>query len=553
MNRRSITAATAGTLAVALLGVGAGTAAAQAAGAGPGPGLKAHDDAYKVSAGGTLTVRGNGILGNDNGQPVTLISNTAPTNGTLTVNPDGTFSYVPKAGFTGTDKFTYTVSDAVRQYATQLAPLATIGGVTISGGAYGSAIYPVPGSSDEYYGLTDRGPNVDGPNGVKIEPLPSFTPAIGKFRLTDGKAALEKTIPLRAGDGTPYNGRVSTEASTGETILDLNGKALAPDPNGYDPEGLVALPDGTFWVSDEYGPYITHFDRSGKAIGRLSPFNASLPAELANRVPNKGMEGLTITPDGSTLVGIMQSALQQKDLTPKPANVAPVRIVTYNLRTKATHEYLYLLDDPAKNSGAVSEITAVSNTRFLVDERDGNMEPGAFKKLFAIDLTGATDVGPKATVPGAAYTAASGGLLLGSGQKTIEATVGSSDTATATATLAAAGIRPVSKKLDVDVAGLVSGLDPTGDFFGHDKLEGVATTDGGRTLVISNDSDFGISGVTNTTAPFQLKAKTLPNGQQDDGAFLVIDTKKLPASTSTATVTITVAKGRQRALTLLPA
>jgi hypothetical protein len=68
---------------------------------------------------------------------------------------------------------------------------------------------------------------------------------------------------------------------------------LAKDPDGYDPEGLVAMPDGSFWVSDEYGPFITHFTAQGKELARLSPFKTgpeALPAELKNRVPNRGME-----------------------------------------------------------------------------------------------------------------------------------------------------------------------------------------------------------------------------------------------------------------------
>ncbi|HVV18941.1 MAG TPA: esterase-like activity of phytase family protein, partial [Pseudonocardiaceae bacterium] len=88
--------------------------------------------------------------------------------------------------------------------------------------------------------------------------------------------------------------------------------------------------------------------------------------------------------------------------------------------------------------------------------------------------------------------------------------------------------------------GLVSSLDPTGGFFGHDKVEGVAALDHGRTIVLSNDSDFGVDGLANDAPPFQLHAKILPNGQQDDGEFLAIDTTRLPAATSTATVTITV-------------
>jgi hypothetical protein len=485
--------------------------------------LAARADSYRVTGGHTLTVRGDGVLGNDRGRPVTLVAHTAPAHGALSIQPDGSFSYTPAAGFTGTDTFTYTVSDAVRLYRTDLPPLATIGGVKITAGAYGSSLYPVPGSRDEYYGLTDRGPNVDGPGGVKVEPIPTFDPAIGKFRFVNGKAVLERTIPLRAADGTPYSGRVNSQASTGETIVDRNGDVLPTDPNGYDSEGLVAMPDGTFWVSDEYGPFITHFDRDGRAIGRLSPFDGSLPAELANRVPNKGMEGLTVTPDHKTLVGIMQSALQQPDLTKKPANVTTLRIVTYDLRSHATHEYLYLLHDPKTNSGAVSEITALTNSTFLVDERDGNVEPGAYKHLFKIDLRGATDVTGTSV-----------------GGKSIEAYVGTDDTATATADLATAGITPVAESDYLDLGGLLTRLDPTGGFFGHDKIEGVATTDGGRTVVVSNDNDFGIDGLTNDTAPYQLHAKTLPNGSQDDGEYLSIDTTRLPAATSTATVTITV-------------
>ncbi|MCU1684362.1 MAG: 3-phytase [Amycolatopsis sp.] len=503
----------------------------------PAP-LKARDDDYRIPAGQVLSVTGDGLLDNDRGRPTALVAHTAPSHGSLDVGASGSFRYTPAAGFTGTDSFTYTVSDAVRLYSTHLPPLATIGGVPVTAAAYGSSLAPVPGSPGEYYGLTDRGPNVGGPDGEKVEPLPAFDPAIGKFRLSGPNAVLEKVIPLRAGDGTPYSGRVTVQANTGEKIVDLNGNTLAPDVNGYDSEGLVALRDGSFWVSDEYGPYITHFAPNGRAIQRLSPFDGSLPAELANRVPNKGMEGLTVTPDGRTLVGMMQSALQQPDLTKKPGNVTTLRIVTYDLRTHATHEYLYLLDDPKATSTAVSEITALSDSTFVVDERDGKLEPGANKKLYKIDLTGATDVGPKSAVAGATYDAAKGGLLLGG--RSIEATVGTDDTVTSIADLAAAGVKTVSKKLDVDVGGLLTSLDPTGGFFGHDKVEGVATTDGGRTLLLSNDSDFGIDGITNSAPPFQLHEKLTPSGKQDDGEYLAIDTTKLADGTSTATVTITV-------------
>jgi hypothetical protein len=299
MNRPGIAIAAATAVVLSLAGttgpVAAGTELA-AAGTGPAaagtPRLQAHDDGYTAHAGRTLAIGSrHGVLADDTGSPATLVAHTKTAHGTLALRQDGSFSYTPDAGYHGTDGFTYRISDAVRLYRTRLKPLAVIGGVPVTAGAYGSSLYPVPGSKDEFYGLTDRGPNVDAPNGDKVLPLPRFDPAIGKFKLKGTKAVLERTVPLRAADGIPYNGLVNSQAGTGENLVDLDGTALPHSPYGYDSEGLVAMRDGTFWVSDEYGPFITHFGHDGRAIQRLSPFDGSLPAELAHRVPNKGMEG----------------------------------------------------------------------------------------------------------------------------------------------------------------------------------------------------------------------------------------------------------------------
>jgi phytase-like protein/Big-like domain-containing protein len=512
----------------------------------PGPlqqPLGAVADSYSMADQGTLAVGAPaGVLANDTGAPLQLISHTDPAHGSLTLNPDGSFGYVPQVGFTGDDSFTYTVANAVHLFSTDLPSLGTFGGVALTAGGYGSSLYPAPFLPGYFYGLEDRGPNVAAPDGSAVEPIPTYDPSIGLFHLVGGQAVLQRVIPLEDASGHPYSGLVNSQAPTGETIEDLGGHPLAHDPDGYDSEGLVALPDGTFWVSDEYGPFITHFGPTGRALQRLSPFDGSLPAELAKRVPNRGLEGLTITPDGLTIVAMMQSALQQTDLAGANAkNISPVRIVTYNRLTHALHEYLFMLDNPKVNGTAVSELTALTNTTFLVDERDGNFPAaGGYKKLWRIDLTGATDVGPSAKVPGAAYDGAHGGLLVGG--KTIENLTNGEATAAATATLASAGITPVSATLFLDIDNLLLTLDAKGRFFSHDKVEGVAALNGGQQIVISNDSDFGISGVTNAAPPWQLQAKISPaTGKQDDGEYLSIDMTKLPAVTSTATVTIHVA------------
>lgn len=466
----------------------------------------------------------------------------AAAHGTVVSNADGTFTYTPDAGFRGTDSFTYSTSDAVALHTTSVPPLATIGGTAITGAAYGSAVAFRPGSDRIFYGLTDRGPNVDGPvSGVKVEPLTGFTPSLGEFVLVDGRAVLLRTIPLRAADGTRLNGLVSTVADTGETIEDLDGVVQPRSPYGYDPEGLAVTRDGSFWVSDEYGPFITRFDRAGVQRDRLSPYDGTLPAELRHREPNKGMEGLTLTPDGRTLVGIMQAALTQPDSTTKSKNISFTRIVTVDLATRATHEYLYPLDDSATTGTAVSEITALSGTRFLVDERDGAAEPGATKKVYEIDLAGATDVGPASTLPTTrADVAYDASLGLTVGGRSLEANVKKADSPTVVAKLASLGVTPVSKTLALDLGALVTRLDPAGGFFGHDKVEGLALLDHGTKLLVSNDSDFGIDGLASATPPYTLAPKLQPNGRQDDGEYLVVDLAKVDDPTQSATVRVTV-------------
>jgi hypothetical protein len=419
---------------------------------------------------------------------------------------------------------TTVLGDAIQVFSMNAPPLDG----ALRGDGYGSAMSGVPGSTDEVYGLTDRGPNVFLGDGTFIEPLPNFQPRIGKFRLRDGEAILEQVIPLTDSAGHPYSGRVNSENPRGQRIVDLDRVEQAPDPNGYDPEGLVALPDGSFWISDEYGPFIVHVDAAGRQISRLSPLDGSLPRELANRIGNRGLEGLAITPDGSTLVAIMQSALQQPDLGgADPITVGIVRIVTYGLGTSELHECLYVLDDPATKHTGVSEIATLPDGTFLVDERDAKFPPGAYKRLWRIDLRNATDVGPNQAVAGAVYDPGRGGLLING--RTLEALVAGQDSATVIRTLRSHGIEPVSKTLALDLGGLLDQLDPRGGLFAHDKVEGLYVDAKRRRLLISNDNDFGIAGLENPTPPCRLSVKRCPaTGRQDAGEFLVIDVTRLP-------------------------
>ena len=350
---------------------------------------------------------------------------------------------------------------------------------------YGSSIDADPQNPKRFYGLTDRGPNADGGEDIKIFLLPGFTPSIGHFEIqADGRIKKLRDIPLRDAHGKPLTGLPNPAGygTSKETVVDANHQLLQRDKTGIDSEGLAVMRDGTFWVSDEYGPHIVHFDRNGIELERMSPRGVQttgrrLPAVLGHLRPNRGMEGITTTPSNRVLVGIMQSALYNPSKQ-AVANKSVTRILSFDLATGKTKQYLYQQGgDFWKNS----EIRALDEHRFLVDEHNGK----DVKHAYLIDLNGATDVSDPAD-------SATGLKVNG---KTIEENSWEE--------LVAAGIKPVRKTLVSDVKKDVD--------FQSSKFEGMWVADGGKTLWIINDDDFGIDSKDDHT----IVPKRLPNGQTD--------------------------------------
>ena len=74
----------------------------------------ANDDSYSTSQDTALTITAPGVLLNDtdaDGDPLTAAQLSSAGNGLASLNTDGSFSYTPNAGFTGTDSFTYEARD----------------------------------------------------------------------------------------------------------------------------------------------------------------------------------------------------------------------------------------------------------------------------------------------------------------------------------------------------------------------------------------------------------------------------------------------------------
>ena len=296
-------------------------------------------------------------------------------------------------------------------------------------GGLGSAITYVNGNT--FLALPDRGPNAVEYNDaidntasyinrfhtiqMNLEPnksgsgLPfTLTPVLQQTTL------LHSLLPLAYGKGGSAAGGVGPGAPPQNNFLVhyFTGRSdnFDPDFNSgfpfdarFDTEGMRVSNDGlTVFISDEYGPYVYQFLRatgerlrtftlpSSFYVKTLSSVGATeISANTTGRVANKGMEGLAITPDGRTLVGIMQNALIQ-DATAAP-NL--LRIVTIDIASgQVTHQYGYNLT----TGSGVSEITALNEHEFLVDERDGkglgDGSKAKVKQIFKIDLAGATDI-----------------------------------------------------------------------------------------------------------------------------------------------------------------
>lgn len=206
------------------------------------------------------------------------------------------------------------------------------------------------------------------------------------------------------GSGAPSINTATTRYFTGRSDNFGTGDSGNANNARLDPEGMRVSNDGkSVFISDEYGPYVYQFDRATGSrvrtftlpanldVAVLSPQGSvEIASNASGRVANKGMEGLAITPDGKTLVGIVQAPLAQDASIGASSKL--LRIVTIDIASGVTHEFGYKLT----NGSGVSEIVALNDHEFIVDERDGkglgDGSTAVAKTLYKIDLTGAADI-----------------------------------------------------------------------------------------------------------------------------------------------------------------
>ncbi len=194
----------------------------------------------------------------------------------------------------------------------------------------------------------------------------------------------------------------------------------------FDPESVEIGRDGTFWIGEEFGPFLLHADRDGRLLeapisdpGVKAPQNPTLNVlggEQPTVASSRGFEDLAISPDRRRLYAMTEGAVGQDD----PQDL---RIATFDIKArrftgevrklrlefpgaKVDLTALKLLDGtpaypnqvPPTGTGGESaaELTALDGHRFLLVERDSNGDGLAaprFKKVFILDTDGARSRG----------------------------------------------------------------------------------------------------------------------------------------------------------------
>jgi glycerophosphoryl diester phosphodiesterase len=155
-----------------------------------------------------------------------------------------------------------------------------------------------------------------------------------------------------------------------------------------DPESLQRGKDGDYWVGDEFGPWILHFDRNGVLLdapfpmpgGLMSPNNPHLGGATATQPNSRGVEAMAIAPDGKHLYAILEGAtVADPDQRRRLVFEFSVRDERFTGRT-----WQYRTEQPGY---MVADAWALDSNRLTVIERDGGLGLGAvFRNVYVVDL-----------------------------------------------------------------------------------------------------------------------------------------------------------------------
>jgi len=114
----------------------------------------AQNEEYNTQQDAQLSIPAPGVLGNDNdpdGDPMTAVLGVDVTDGTLELSPNGSFTYNPGSGFSGSDSFTYRANDGALDSNPAVVTIGvTAGGaVSINSTSVNGAIVPASAVTEQ--------------------------------------------------------------------------------------------------------------------------------------------------------------------------------------------------------------------------------------------------------------------------------------------------------------------------------------------------------------------------------------------------------------------
>ena len=399
----------------------------------------------------------------------------------------------------------------------------------------------------EFYGLTDRGPNGDGPLvpdpagkgtiGSKIFPSPSFTPSFGVITVGKGGAVLASSTPIKVSATVSSSGLPVPVGAVGNSAeipvmdamkFDAAGKAVF-NAGGLDSEAIVVdAKRNALWVSDEYGPFIVKIDAATGIIQAKYEPGKGLPALFAKRRANRGMEGMTLDASNDKLYAFLQSPLSDGtamySVTKKAEQVERfarfTRWIEFDPTTGTSGKmYAYPLDaadyqDGRTGNAKLGDMVALGGGKFLVIEQGAAPSGKVFNKLMLVELKSATDIAA------AAFNATTSDLEKSSMGGVA---VNGADWAAVT---------PLKKTLLLD-------LNAIG--WAAEKAEGLTLIDE-STIALANDNDFGLKTKAYDAAGVEVEDADVTKCTVDANGAIVTSS----AAGCNAANTIRVARGDDR-------
>lgn len=296
----------------------------------------AGDDSYTTAEDTVLTVPAPGLLANDSdveGSAVTAQFASAPSHGTVAVNPNGSFTYTPTPDYNGPDAFTYLASDgsALSSPATVSLTVTAVSDAPVARpDAFATAedtplAVPSPGvlgndsdaDGDPLTAVLVSGPGhgtltLSSNGSFTYTPAPDYYGPDGfSYRASDGSTNTGPTAvsidvqavndqPVAAADSYSSDEDTAVSGNVLDNDADAEGSPLHAALESGPSHGTIALADnGTFTYTpdpDFHGTdSFTYTASDGSAVS--APALVSITVRSVNDAPVAGADAYTTDED----------------------------------------------------------------------------------------------------------------------------------------------------------------------------------------------------------------------------------------------------------------